>query len=236
MSAEYIVCIHQPNFFPWLGFFDKIARSDCLILLDHVQLPKSGGTWTNRVKLLFINGEAKWVTVPIIRTGHSYQQINQIKIHNESKWQGKFLKTLQRNYSRAPYYHEVSTFLLPLFLKKTDTLSEFNCNSIVAILGELKFSTRCILSSNLAVHGSSNEMLIALVKSVDGTTYLCGDGAGGYIDEKAFSDWGINLVYQKFQHPVYPQKGADAFQPGLSIIDALMNVGFEGVRTLLKQV
>ena len=62
-----VVAIHQPNFFPWLGYFDKIARSDVFIFLDDVQFPKTGGVWSNRVKIL-IGGEARWSTAPIDRS------------------------------------------------------------------------------------------------------------------------------------------------------------------------
>ncbi len=47
-----IVAIHQPNFFPWLGYFDKIARCDHFVLLDHVQFQKTGGVWSNRVRMM----------------------------------------------------------------------------------------------------------------------------------------------------------------------------------------
>jgi hypothetical protein len=62
-----VVAIHQPNFLPWLGFFDKLARADVFVLLNSVQFPRtSKGTWINRVKLL-VGGEARWATVPIVR-------------------------------------------------------------------------------------------------------------------------------------------------------------------------
>ena len=43
------VAIHQPNFLPWLGWFDKLARADVFVLLDSTQFPRtSRGTWSNR--------------------------------------------------------------------------------------------------------------------------------------------------------------------------------------------
>ena len=40
MRESNLVGIHQPNFFPWLGYFNKIHSSDKFIFLDNVQLPK----------------------------------------------------------------------------------------------------------------------------------------------------------------------------------------------------
>ena len=41
------IAIHQPNFFPWLGYFDKISRSDDFVFLNDVQFQKTGGLTLN---------------------------------------------------------------------------------------------------------------------------------------------------------------------------------------------
>ena len=98
-----IVAIHQPNFFPWLGFFNKIVKSDYFVLLDDVQMPKKGGTWTNRVPLI-ISGKKNWLTIPIDRSYSGTMPINKVKIKNELNWRDKMLKTLYISYKKHPYF------------------------------------------------------------------------------------------------------------------------------------
>ena len=37
-----IIAVHQPQYLPWLGYFDKMARSDLFVFLDNVQYNKEG--------------------------------------------------------------------------------------------------------------------------------------------------------------------------------------------------
>ena len=37
-----IVAIHQPNFIPWLPFFDKMAAADVFVILSECQFEKNG--------------------------------------------------------------------------------------------------------------------------------------------------------------------------------------------------
>ena len=139
-----IVAIHQPNFFPWLGYFDKIARSDVFIFLDHVQLQKTGGTWSNRVKLLQ-GGEARWVTAPILRQFHGVLAIKEMEFQPANPWRDKLLKSLITNYSRAPFFVEVLELLEPLIRNPESKLARYNGAAVTAIVEYLGLATKKIL-------------------------------------------------------------------------------------------
>ena len=234
MPAGKVVAIHQPNFFPWLGYFDKIARSDVFILMDNVQFPKKGGTWANRVQLL-VNGQAAWVTMPIVRAYHGTRLICDMKINSSTPWRANLLKTIQMNYARAPYFEEVFPFLAELVSNPTDSLSAYNITAIRELASALGLDpSKLVLGSTLDVDGQATDLLIALTKAVGGTAYLCGGGAGGYQENDKFTEAGIELIYQNYQHPKYWQINTEDFVPGLSVIDALMNCGFEMTSTLLQ--
>lgn len=229
-----VVAIHQPNFFPWLGYFDKIARSDVFILLDHVQFQKTGGTWSNRVKLLQ-GGEARWVTAPIVRNFHGVLAIKEMEFCPDGLWREKFKKSLVANYARAPHFRDVLNFLEPLIFNPEVNIACFNGAVIKSIAGYLGFSGEKFLwSSEMVEDGQASEMLVSLTRLVGGDAYMCGGGASGYQDDAAFSAAGIGLIYQNFEHPIYPQIGSKEFAPGLSIIDALMNIGAVDLRSALK--
>ena len=52
-------------------------------------------------------------------------------------------------------------------------------------------------------------------------------------EDDKFAANNIELVYQNFSHPTYEQFNSDFFIPGLSILDALMNLGSVGTKKVL---
>ncbi|MBI4640810.1 MAG: WbqC family protein, partial [Candidatus Tectomicrobia bacterium] len=40
-----MIAIHQPQYLPWLGYFDKIDQADIFVILDTVQYTKN--EWQN---------------------------------------------------------------------------------------------------------------------------------------------------------------------------------------------
>jgi hypothetical protein len=223
-----IVAIHQPTFLPWLGFFDKIVRADIFVVLDNVYIQKTGGSWCNRVKMM-VSDQARWVSAPIDRTYHGKSEIKDVKFNDTINWRDKILKTIELNYKRHEFFTEVFADTRSLVSNPCNQLSKYNVDAARSLCKSLKIDDdKIVLASSLdGPSGKGTSLLISIVKTVGGSAYLCGGGAGGYQEDCLFEESGVDLVYQKFSHPPYPQKGADKFVPGLSIVDVLMNCGFK---------
>jgi hypothetical protein len=228
-----IVAAHQPNFLPWLGLFDKLARADVLVLLDDVQFPRTGaGVWTNRVRLL-VGGEPQWVTVPIVRSGQGFQRVDEVRIDDTQPWRRKLLRTIELNYAKAAGFEETFPFVRELVETQSELLAGYNLHNLRRLAGQLGLGPeKLVRSSTVATSRSGTELLVELTRSLGGTTYLSGDGAGGYQQREPFAAAGIELRLQGFEHPLYPQL-ASGHVPGLSIVDALLNCGFAETRALI---
>jgi hypothetical protein len=87
-------------------------------------------------------------------------------------------------------------------------------------------------ASALGVPGQRSERLLALCRALGATTYLTGDAAADYLDEDLFQQAGVEVVWQRYRHPVYPQLHGN-FVPYLSAVDALFNLG-AGAGDLLR--
>lgn len=232
-----ICAIHQPNFFPWLGYFDKIVRSDVFVLLDNVQLPKTGGGWVNRVQIS-VGGKAHWISAPLNRAYHGTRLISEITFSDrEPRWRDKVCKTISAQYAKANHFKEISEWLYPLIMNDERFLGEYNIIAIQELCARLGIADKKLVrAGDLTAVGSSTDLLVSILRAVGSNAYLCGGGAGGYQEDDKFQAHGIELIYQGFSHPQYKQfKGAE-FQGGLSIIDALMHVGVVGVRKILGLV
>lgn len=231
-----VVAIHQPNFFPWLGYLDKIARCDIFVFLDEVAYPKSGhsmGSWLNRVKVLVQNNPI-WVGCSLVREP-GVQTIRDVLIDNRVNWRDKLLKTLSYNYARAAYFPELWNWLEELVGYEEESLARYNIHVIKSLCQRLGLERTFVLQSELYTENSSTDLLVEITRKLGGKTYLCGDGAAGYQEDEKIQAAGLCLQKQNFIHPVYPQVGKGDFVPGLSIIDALMNCGVHGTKSLIGQ-
>ncbi|HOC02761.1 MAG TPA: WbqC family protein [bacterium] len=228
-DEEIIIGIHQPNFLPWLGYFYKITKSDIFVLLDNVQYTKN--SFINRNKIKTSQGD-HWLTVPVsFKFG---DLIKDVTIDNNIDWRKKHLKTFELNYKKAPHFDEIYNFLERVYYKKEWIfLADFNIELIVEICCFLDMNKKFIKASSLNILGKSTDLLINIVKNLNGDIYLSGKGGQQYQDESKFNKENIKLIYSDFKHPVYRQLWGE-FIENLSIIDILFNLGKESKIFLTK--
>ena len=233
MIVSNLVAIHQPNFFPWLGYFAKIARADRFVVLDHVQFPKTKGNWSNRTRLL-IGGKPRFFTMPIRRDYHGVRAFHEMLASEQAAWREDLLKTLRTHYARSQHFAEVFSVVEPIILNPHENLAEYNFSALRALAPRLGIdANKFVLSSPIAPATQATEMLVDLIRAVGGDGYLCGGGSADYLEPARFAEAGVELVFQSYRHPVYPQVGAGEFAPGLSCLDALLNCGFDAVASWL---
>lgn len=231
------ISIHQPAYIPWLGYFDKIAKSDIHVFLDDVEYSKNN--LFNRNKIKTPAGE-QWLTIPV-----KYKSDNLIcetKIDNSVDWQKKHWKTIKLNYTRAPYFKQYEEVFAEIYSKPWKYLAEINIEMNKAIAEILGIKVKFVKSSELNVKGMKNEKLINLCKILEADTYLSGQGAKSmeinpynkpYLDENLFLKNNIKVSYQEFHYPEHHQPWGK-FIPNLSIIDMLFNCGSENSQFLTK--
>jgi len=225
------VAIHQPNFLPWLGYFNKIKEVDIFVILDNVQYVK--GTVANRNEIKNKKNEKQYITTPVKLSKGYNQNYNQIEIDYSTKWVAKHLNLFKDSYYKAPFFDEIFTFIEAIYLKKHLVLSELNIDIILLLINKLEISTEIQITSNINKHfGAKNDQNIAICNYFKADIYLSGTGAKKYNIEELYNSHEIIIEYQNFTHPTYPQLHGE-FISHLSIIDALFNVGFEGVKKLI---
>jgi hypothetical protein len=222
-----IVSIHQPQFMPWLGYFDKIVKSDIFVFLDTVQFKKN--EFQNRNKIKTAQGWM-WLTVPVL---YKYpEHIDEVKINNMLDWRKKHLRALEINYQKAPYCHELFPAIEGFYASDTESLSEINRESVLVLLGALGAHKETKVASALGNFPEEpSERLAAICKSLGANTYLSGAGGREYLNLEAFHNKEITVIFQEFKHPVYPQLYGD-FIPNLSLLDLLFNCGPDSLNVL----
>lgn len=227
------VCIHQPDFAPYLGFFYRLLLVDLFIAYDDAQFVKGG--WHHRDKIKTLKG-VSWLTLPVHR-GPLGRPISEVSLtQNHKEWK-RFLNLLKENYGNTKYFDVYFPKLAEICEGRYERMLDLNMALLEYFYEIFEIRVQSIMSSSLNVKGSNNERLVKMIKAVDGTHYLSGTGARAYLDERLFEKSGLVVEWQEYSPPVYPQLFGD-FVPDLSCIDVVFNCGprsAEILRSCLKE-
>ena len=206
-----IISIHQPAYLPWLGYLEKIKRSDIFVFLDTVAYDKN--SFDNRNRIL-IDEKEHWLTIPMAtagKFGQTYQQISPAT----DEWMKSHPKTIQYAYHKAPNFFEyfpkiqsaydicglIHGFSFQTWATPEPSLADY-CWKQLEVWREIFGLTNTIVkASQLGVTEKGSDLVLEICKKLEATEYYSGVMGKEYLDEAKFTEAGIRVVYQDYQPP-----------------------------------
>ncbi|MCG3204056.1 MAG: hypothetical protein KCHDKBKB_00759 [Elusimicrobia bacterium] len=196
------ISIHQPAYLPYLGFIEKMKNSDVYVFLDTVQFSKN--SFDNRNKII-VDGKEKWLTIPIKQDlGQTYLKTKPV----DMSWLDTHLKTIAYAYRDAPNFEYYKNGLLTTYSYvrrlPAPNLADICFEMLIFWKMVFDMKTRIVRSSQFDSFPKdlhSSELLLEICKRLGATEYYSGKAGKDYLDEKIFTDAGINVSYQTYEPP-----------------------------------
>ena len=212
----------QPYFFPYIGYFDLINRSDSWIVFDTAQYIRHG--WVNRNRILHPKEGWQYIIAPLQKHGRE-TAINQIATQPFDRWQSRILGQLQHYKKKAPGYTLASGLVEDCLSCKETNLSRLNVMALRKTCEIIGLRFNCQIFSEMKLeHGPVNgpgDWALRISEAVHATEYINPPGGMELFDPAAFAASGIKLIIQEPIEFTYVCRGYQ-FTPGLSVIDVLM--------------
>ena len=155
-----------------------------------------------------------------------------MEIDNATDWRKKTEKTIHLIYGKALYYQDYIDFIRETYEKEWKYLSDLDIYIMDFLLEHLGCDTKVYYDRDYDFQGSKTAMLVDMCKKLECDTYLSNLGSSAYVQISEFVEAGLHHQYIDYQGITYRQQFA-GFEPGLSILDMLMNCGRDKTREIL---
>lgn len=218
-----VLTAHQPAYLPWLGLLSKIASADLFCIFDVCPMEDSG--FENRQKIKTQSGPL-WLTVPVRRSRGV--PLKDVEIANDQPWQRKHWRSIEMAYQRAPYFETYAPSLKNLLCQRWHRLAWLNRTLLLYFMARFGIKTPVVQASDYDFQGTKSDLVLDMCLKLGATKYIFGAMGRDYADVAAFERAGIEVEFQDFAHPTYPQLHG-AFVPNMGCLDLLFNVGGIGV-------
>ena len=230
--SDKTVAVMQPYLFPYLGYFQLIAAADIFVFYDDVDFITRG--WVNRNRIL-INDSPSYFTVSCSNASQN-TKIKDVRISNA--WRpGKMIKKIRLAYANAREFDSVFPVVKRVIEEAGQQISTVAQNSVCEVASYLDMDVDFHRSSDLPADESLGraDRLIEISKHFEANTYINMEGGKTLYDKSYFASKGIALHFLEPSLPGYDQRKAEGFEPGLSIIDVMMNLSKEETQTMLQE-
>ena len=221
-----VVAIHQPEYFPVPSVVGKLLQADVFVLLDTVDFNREN--LQHRLKIKTDQG-AQWLTIPVLHA--TPQRIHDV-VTADDRWLTGHPKSLQLAYGKAPCFDAIWPALAPFWVIRYKYLADATRAAMVWLAAMFAAPAQLAMVP-AGVQARKGDLVLAICQRLGATAYLSGVSGAQYLDRAAFAAAGIEVQVQALQLPAYPQRFGP-FVSGLSVLDALFNVGVAEVRGWLR--
>jgi hypothetical protein len=169
-----ILTIHQPNFFPWYPFFQKISQADKFVFLNNSQFQK------NYLQNRFLYQE-KWHTLSVNKGLDPI--ITKKYINYKKDW------SIIKN--KLPEFYDVLSIFDDVI---SENLVDTNMKIISIICKMLDIKTELLLDYKTNL--TATERIIDICLHYKANTYLSGISGKNYLDLSEFKSKNIEVIFQ----------------------------------------
>ena len=169
-----IIAIHQPNFFPWLPFYEKIKAADVFVFLGNCQFEKNN--YQNRFYY-----RDRWHTMSVNKGLESI--VDKRYVSHEKDW-NKIKVNLRDKKTILDDYDDCID----------GNLYQTNRNIITKTLKRLNINAAIEYDSPTTL--VSTDRLVEICKALKATKYLAGRGGMKYMETDKFEAAGIEIEVQ----------------------------------------
>ncbi|MBI1731271.1 MAG: WbqC family protein [Gammaproteobacteria bacterium] len=215
--------IMQPYFFPYLGYFELMARTDRWIVFDVVRY--SPKTWMNRNRILHPTRGWQYVTVPVIHAADML--IRDVRVVDRPAAAERILGQMDHyRVRRAPHFSEVRELVRGALLGgDSDLLRDVNVRALALTCACLGIDARLELLSGMDLAlpeiTAPGGWALEISSALGAAEYLNPPGGRELFDPEAFAARGIRLSFTELREFGYDSRPYP-FIPHLSILDVLM--------------
>ena len=201
------------SYFPPIQYYNKIAKDENVLIEQYEHYGKQ--SFRNRCDIYGANGKLT-LSVPVIKGARLKILTRDIRIEYVEDWRKVHFKGIESAYRKSPFYEYYIDDIEPLFSKKHKYLLDLN-NDILEVVNE-------ILEINPSI-----KMTEDYIKDTEGMD----DWREGIHPKKSRQKEDKSFVATPYTQVFSDKLG---FEPNLSILDLIFNLGPEAIDYLEKPI
>jgi hypothetical protein len=205
------IAIHQPEYFPPVRFFHKVASADTLVFLTGAGIMFDRSSLQHRAKIAFRTGGTKWLTIPYRHRGR-LQQIEEVEPSSDL-WAIQHLRVLRESYGKSEHWETARLGIEKTFnvwaqappARMVAIAAMSVCFTLSWLLGER--APRIIWGEDLGltwpidVRPTASERLARISQAVGADVYLSGRTGSMLLKIEPFRDAGVTLRIDEYKAP-----------------------------------